>query len=348
MIRRAARHLLYHALNSDVSLARLRRALRRHGVVVLMYHELWGDSEEIDAWTVMRRSAFLRQIEYLRRHYDVLTLDEAAARLVAPARRARPGVVITFDDGHQGLVDVLLPMVESEHLPVTIYLASGHIERQCHMWFDRVINALQVAEPLEIDLGPLYGAGSFHFSGVPGQATWLEIDRLLEVAKSFSIERCEDLAREVERQAAYAARRAGAHLVPLRPDGVAALANSRWIEIGGHSHCHGLFPLLSPAKRRESLQRNRELLREWTGREIRHFAYPSGEHDAASVCAVAESGFATAVTTVPGIWTAATPVHRIPRVGVGRYDDMSVFRIAATGGIGITRRLLLSGPSARI
>lgn len=344
MIRSVAKRLLSRVLTSDAALGHLRGILSRRGVMVLMYHELRGDVEEIDAWTVMRRGEFLRQIEYLRRHYDVLTLDEAATRTAAP----RPGVVITFDDGQQGLMDVLLPLVEAEEIPVTIYVTTRHIEGQQCLWFDRVINALQVAAPLEIDLNRLRGLGRFRFSGASGKAAWVEIKRLLDAAVHLPLERCEDLAEEVERQATRAARRTDVRLMPLRPEGVAALARSRWIEIGSHSHCHGLFPFLTRAARNASLRRSSELLREWVGRDVRHFAYPSGEHDVESVRDVEEFGFATAVTTMPGIWTDETPVHLIPRVGVGRYDDSRVFRMAAVGGIGVAGRLLFSGRGAAL
>lgn len=348
MIYGVAKRLLVRGLASDIILRRIHDVLRRHGVIVLMYHELRDDSEEIDAWTVVRRGEFLRQVEYLRRHYDFLTIDEAIARVAVRRPTSRPGVVITFDDGEQGLCDVLLRIVEAEQLPVTIYITTHQIERQQCLWFDRVINAVQVTVPLEIDLSRLCGIGRVRFSGISGPLAWREIDRLLEAMKLLPRDRCEDVADEIERQAAGAVRRTDVRLSPLRPEGVTALANSRWVEIGSHSHCHGLFPHLTSAERMTSLRHNCNLLRGWTGREIRHFAYPSGRYDAESVRDVEEFGFATAMTAIRGIWTAETPLHLIPRVGIGRYDDTSFVRVAAAGGVNVAGRLLFSALGAKL
>lgn len=338
MIYGVAKRLLTRLLVSDTVLRYLHDTLRRRGVIVLMYHELRDDSEEIDAWTVVRRSEFLRQVEYLRRHYDFLTLDEAAARIAARRPASRPGIVLTFDDGEQGLVDVLLPIVEAEQLPVTIYISTHHIESQDCLWFDRVINAAQVVAPLVIDLSCL---GRFRLSGIPGPMAWMEVDRLLEAMKFLPRDRCDDLVEEIERQTAGAARLSAARLMPLRPEGVTALAGSRWIEIGSHSHRHELFPRLTKAERMTSLARNCELLWRWTGKAIRHFAYPSGKHDVESVRDVEEFGFITAMTSAPGIWTAETPMHLVPRVGIGRYDDSSALPVAAAGGFRAASRLCL-------
>ncbi len=346
MIYGIAKRWLVRALASDIILRRVHEMLRRHGVIVLMYHDLRDDSEEIDAWTVVRRGEFLRQVEYLRRHYDLLTVDEAIVRVAARHPTSRPGVVITFDDGEQGLFDVLLRIVEAEQLPVSIYITTHQIEHQQCLWFDRVINAVQVATPLEIDLSRLCGIGRVRFSGISGPKAWREIDRLLEAMKLLSRDRCEDVANEIERQAAGAVRRTNTRLSPLRPENVTALANSRWIEIGSHSHCHGLFPQLTSAERMTSLQHNCALLRGLTGRGIRHFAYPSGRYDAESVRDVEKFGFATAMTTTGGIWTAETPVHLIPRIGIGRYDDARCVRVAAAGGVSIAGRLLFSALGA--
>ena len=54
------------------------RALQGGAVTILMYHTLGRDDEDFDAWTVVRRGDFLRQVDWLRRHCAVLSLASSA------------------------------------------------------------------------------------------------------------------------------------------------------------------------------------------------------------------------------------------------------------------------------
>src|SRR5258708_4728637 len=116
-----------------------------------MYHELARDDADIEAWTVMRESDFVRQLEFLVGHYDVVSLDQALGR-TSPSASRRPRVVITFDDGDRGNATVLLPIVEAFKVPVTVYIATRQIADAKSYWFDRIINALQTNQPVTVDL----------------------------------------------------------------------------------------------------------------------------------------------------------------------------------------------------
>ena len=86
--------LVKRALTADTPYAALRaRAWRGNPVTLLTYHTIGTDDEDFDAWTVLRRSDFLAQVERLRRDYDIVSLDDALAGGDPP----RPRVVLTFE-----------------------------------------------------------------------------------------------------------------------------------------------------------------------------------------------------------------------------------------------------------
>ena len=99
-----------------------RRLLDRRPVVasVLMYHEVLPDAVDLPYWSVVRESAFRRQIEYLKAHYQVLPLDELLARLREPAAVSDAGppmAAITFDDGYAGNLACAAPILRTLDLP---------------------------------------------------------------------------------------------------------------------------------------------------------------------------------------------------------------------------------------
>ena len=109
------------------------------------------------------------------------------------------------------------------------------------------------------------------------------------------------------------------------------LAASPLVTIGAHSHCHNILTQLPASAVAESLATSKQLLETWTGRPVRHFAYPNGDHDAAVISQVKSAGFESAMTTVARPWTRDDSPFTIPRIGVGRYDSAALFKAKVSG-----------------
>jgi peptidoglycan/xylan/chitin deacetylase (PgdA/CDA1 family) len=109
--------------------ARLRDDLipPRHGVVVLAYHRVGGNSTatEIDLPT----ATFRAQVERIAEHGGQ-TIDEALVTLRSAQAPIRDRVVVTFDDGTADFVDVALPILVEYAVPAVLYVATSFIEHQ--------------------------------------------------------------------------------------------------------------------------------------------------------------------------------------------------------------------------
>jgi peptidoglycan/xylan/chitin deacetylase (PgdA/CDA1 family) len=323
----ALKSLAKRALTADAPYAALRwRALRGNPVTLLTYHTIGADDDDFDAWTVLRRSDFLAQIERLRRDYDIVSLDAA----LSDAESTRPRVVLTFDDGHSGWHEHLLPIVEREALPVMLYVATGHVQSGVPYWFDAVVNALQTTEPLVLD-AQAAGLGRITLNAGRGEPNWLRISALLEAMKALEPQPREALTERIVAATAACRRPRFRALEPLTVADVKVLAQSRWVTIGSHSHGHQLLDRVSLGAARDSIAQSLALLAEWTGRSITHFAYPNGNYNAPLAAALPALGLASAVTTRKGLWRRDGSLYELPRVGVGRFDDVARWRLNLLG-----------------
>ncbi len=325
---RTLKALAKRALAAPLPYAALRaRAWRGAPVTLLTYHTLGADDEDFDAWTVLRRGDFERQVAWLRRDYDIVSIDDA---LAPPPPHARARAVLTFDDGHSGWFEHLLPIVEREALPVTLYVATAHVQGATAYWFDAVVNALQTLEPLTLDTGAA-GLGRITLNRERGEANWLRLSALLEAMKALNAPAREALARKLVTAAAGQRQPRFQRLMPLSVEQVQALASSRWVTIGSHSHGHELLDQIALDAARDSIARSIALLQEWTGRRIEHFAYPNGNHNAALAAMLPGLGLKSAVTTRHGLWRRDGSRYELPRVAVGRYDDTARWRLKLLG-----------------
>ena len=92
-------------------------------VMILFYHRV-ADSVPND-WTMTNRQ-FVRQIDWLRQRFDLVSLAEAQRRIRSDGTK-RPSVSITFDDGYADNCHTALPLLMREGIPCTYFVSTHHV-----------------------------------------------------------------------------------------------------------------------------------------------------------------------------------------------------------------------------
>lgn len=95
----------------------------RAPVIVLFYHRIADD--RANDWTC-RFSTFARQVRWLKKHFDLVSLQDAQARL-RRGHNARPAVSVTFDDGYSENCRRALPFLIDEGVPCTYFVSTRHV-----------------------------------------------------------------------------------------------------------------------------------------------------------------------------------------------------------------------------
>jgi peptidoglycan/xylan/chitin deacetylase (PgdA/CDA1 family) len=105
-------------------------ARRRVPISVVAYHRVADDAAT--PWTISN-AVFRRQIDWLSKRFDLVSLAEAQRR-VAAGENCRPTVSITFDDGYADNCRQALPLLIRKQIPVTYFVTSGAV--LCGDYFD--------------------------------------------------------------------------------------------------------------------------------------------------------------------------------------------------------------------
>lgn len=91
-------------------------------IVVLCYHRI-GNRGSMSKTP----DQFGRDLYYLRKHYDCITLRELCARLQKNESCRRNAVVVTFDDGYRDNFTAALPLLKAAKVPATFFVNPGFV-----------------------------------------------------------------------------------------------------------------------------------------------------------------------------------------------------------------------------
>lgn len=325
-----SRNQLFSFLPFEVINSFSRKIKYRDKILSLMYHEVLSDDDDIDAWTIVKESQFEKQMKYIKRNFDVVSIDEAIEIISKPGTHSGRYAVVTFDDGYRGNHTVAQPIIESLQIPVTVYVATKFIETGELYWYDKLIERIHNLGTTTIDLK------EFGFEKYPinhqktGVGRWKETAKLLEVLKMLSPGQRKEAVKTILDECKAEAD-VSSSILPLTKGELRKMAVSPYIEIGAHSHCHNILTQLSNHELQETIQKSKDLLEKWTGRSINHFAYPNGNFNPQVEEMVGVLGFRSSQATLSRLWGKEDRLTAIPRIAIGRYDSYGYFKVLTSG-----------------
>ncbi len=277
-----------------------------------MYHGVMSDKSTVDNgdWLQVKAHEFKAQMAWLKKHYDVCTLESILKNQDTPTQK--PRAVITFDDGYANNYQYAYPILQEFELPATIFITTGMIGSNKLFWWDKVHLAThgkmspdtrRAFEERCKQLEPQALENYIDHDFLPSQGT--------EVTQ-FSDE-------------AYQAYR------PLTHEELAKLAESHLITLGSHTHNHEILTQLSDEQVNQTLQQSITDLRPLID-HVKFFAAPNGYYKPHHLEIFKQTGFKAAVSTERRIYlpNVFNP-YEIPRIGVGRGYTQSAFSSLISG-----------------
>lgn len=299
--------------------ALLSRSGRAASLVVMIYHRVLEAPDpllpgEPDAPT------FAAQIKLIAKHFNVLGLRDAAARLRSGSLPART-VCITFDDGYANNSEIAAPILAEHGVPATMFIATGYLNGG-RMFNDTVIEAIRRAPQGDLDLRE-QGLSQVSLTDAASRirAAGDIISRLKYLEPSERVRRADRLAEHI-----------GASLPDdlMMTDAQVRKLAGLGFEIGAHTVNHPILASVDEAAAWTEITQSRQRLEELTGAGIPSFAYPNGkplqDYRREHVALVRKAGFEVAVSTAWGAATGEGDALQIPRIAPW---DKSARRYAA-------------------
>lgn len=337
-LRRRLRSLV-ETLACAAGLHHVARWLNRRRLLIVCYHGVCEDDCGEKHWLLLPRKEFLEQINYLRRHYRCMNVDDAVVALQQGELRA-PTACVTFDDGYRNNVEVALPILRAASVPATIYLATGYVGSSEMLWTTEIELAIRNSEASRVDL-TLLGLGVCVLS--------TSTERRMAAAAC-----CERLKRlRLDERVAIVNRLRGA-LAPSAHVHRRAFAFLDWhnvrtmeatgiVRFGAHTVHHDILSRDADDRVRSEVSGSMSAVRERVHRPSRTFAYPNGrriDFDDRAKSAIAAAGGIAGLSTIEGLNDQQTDALELRRIVVGREVTLANFKLRTSGVFAVVKHLL--------
>lgn len=309
---------------------------RKNRGVILAYHRV-ADLERDPQLLAVSPRHFAEQVRIIADEGVALSLSDMvtlAGRDALPPR----ATCVTFDDGYRDFLDEALPALHAVGVPATLFAATSTLKSDREFWWDELerhcLGPGRLPERLHLDIGvhavscDLTGDACWTVADADRYAAWRVTQRQVPTArhrlylefcavlKQVDGDRREDVLQRLA-SVAGADRTARASHLPLRTEGVVAIANAEGIDIGSHTQSHPSLAYLPADAQYSEIAAARTHLESVITRPVTSFAYPFGgdlDVSSRSLDAVRAAGVLIACTTRPGSVDAATNPHAVPRV----------------------------------
>jgi len=266
------------------------------------------------------------------RGFDIVTMDEAHARMVSPASHDRPFAVFTFDDGYRDNIEYALPIMRRFNAPMTIYVSPDFCDHNGRAWWLTLEQAMR--ELGEISVPFETGERQFDLS-----TTAQKYKAFQAIYPWLRAKPDKELHPHVERWAGEAGVDpfAACRNLVMTWDELRAVRNDPLVSIGAHTMSHTALAKCTEEEARWQIEASVQHIEYELGQDCRHFAYPYGDAISAGAREFAlarDAGVKTAVTTrkgqIPdriddGLWS-------LPRFSLnGDFQDERLFRVLLNG-----------------
>jgi peptidoglycan/xylan/chitin deacetylase (PgdA/CDA1 family) len=299
-------------------------------LAILMFHGVEGEPLSPPCDWVIDTATLRRDLEYVRRHFNVLPLEDALERLrdgTLPDRAA----AVTFDDGTRNLLTNAAPVLRDLGMPAAVFVATGPMGTGELLWPDRLWHAFAQTTVPDVDLTAVgLGIRSLRSDAdrVQTRDTTIQLFKRFPDAKRIA---------QVESLVAALGQEFDAYGGPfqlLSWDEARCLASDGLVTLYPHTVTHPILSRCDDEKVDYEVSQSCRAVEINTGRAPTIFAYPNGgveDFDERSKTALRRNGIRWALSTTNGFTNPDSDPFALPRMGFATNQSFAVFKLKVSG-----------------
>lgn len=241
------------------------------GIKILAYHRI-NDAQFDPLGMRVTIGNFEKQVRFLKKKYNIISLQQALDFLKDGKIIPRNSLVITFDDGYEDNYLYAYPILNKYKIPATIFLTVQAIEQKRMIWLDVILETFKKTARPNVDLRKF---NLKYYELDSHQKKKKAIKDVIAYAKQLSLESRNNFINEMvlllnvkeeERDGGYSLL-SWEEVICMSKDGIG---------FGSHGMTHTILTNLSLEAAEYEIKQSKLVIKERIGIDIDLFAYPNG------------------------------------------------------------------------
>lgn len=290
-------------------------------VTIIAYHRIIADDYcGVRPYIAITESNLQRHIKFFKKHYTVISLEEAVSRIKLK-QIDKNYLVITFDDGYQDNYSIGTKLFVNEKVRPIVFVTTGCVDNQRLLWPDRVrriVYEAKIERSMQIE-NPSILVNSDMNSRISA------VKQIISFAKLLNIEDRDSYIAGIETVFGLPAM---TERTMLSWDEIRNLRDNG-VDLGSHTVNHIILTTMSSESVLAEVSVSKERIEAETGLPVKYFAYPNGTcHDFSEpvIFELNNAGYEAAVSTVRGVNRHDCDLFKLRRTGIYLTDTIGVIK----------------------
>lgn len=328
-------------------LYRISRYLHKRKVIILAYHgftnkKIHHGIENVQGLHI-NADKFKSQIEYLKKHYNIISLEQLAKFYTDGIKLPNNSVVITIDDGYKSTYTLAYPILKQLNVPTTIFPSTNFIDKKEVLWIDRIEYAISKtkADNLKLHIGK--EILSFDFPNPDSKETCYKaiFPKLKLIPQESRADIIENLEFSLEQKLSITSATTDIYH-SLEWGEIREMTMNRLISAGSHTCSHIILTRSTPENIEKELSLSKQIIENQTKMTCSSFCYPNGEtgdfnHETKEL--LKKSGYSCGLTSVWGINNKNSDIFELKRYCISRKHDLIIFIIILSGTLNFLKNI---------
>ena len=246
---------------------------KNYPVVILTYHRIVKDySREVNTAKSINHPVenFRKEMQFLKKWFNVVSLDEVAAIIKGKKPADKPTVAITIDDGFDDNYSLAYPVLKSLGLPATIFLTAGCINTSRLPWVEELDEAFAATDRESMQLNSVFKNKVFALRTLKQKQSAYEyiVPKLKHLTYSKRREIIADISQALGVPKTFKRRM-------LNWQEVKEMAENN-ITFGAHTMTHPILSRMSLFDAKKEIFDSKQVIERALNKPVKHFAFPNG------------------------------------------------------------------------
>ena len=311
----------------------------RYRIRILGYHGVWFSDNNFGNHLYIDPDKFQSRMKWLKKSkYSVISLSNAISNL--QNKKVKPyTTVITIDDGWYGTYKYMLPVLEEESLPATLYVYTEAVESQKQLFHILIPALIRLSKKSNLKLSGIETGHALNLNINNSQEKNYVSSHIIGLLSQLEEKKKEIFCHHIATALGFDFEKiCKSRQFSFITFDELSNANKRGLDIQLHTHTHNV-DINHPEKIVEEIQINREKLRPYVTSELEHFCYPSGVHNDVMYHYLKQNKVISATVTDTGFVTTKSNLFALKRILDGQQISQIEFEGEMSGFVELIREI---------